>query len=68
MRIEIRYFFDNYHLDLRPLAPSPDQLTELQRVSPKLGRVVNFDRYRWHTATQSKTGIRCVINSNIGLI
>jgi len=58
--------FDNtYHPHLRPSAPSPDQLIELQRVSPKQGRVVIFDGYRWHTATQPKTGIRCVINSNV---
>ena len=58
--------FDNtYHPHLRPSAPSPDQLTELQRISPKQGRVVIFDGYRWHTATQPKTGIRCVINSNV---
>ena len=58
-------FNNTYHPDLRSSAPSPDQLTELQRVSPKQGRVVIFDGYRWHTATQPKTGIRCVINSNI---
>ena len=58
-------FENTYEPNLRPETPPPEQLKEVKRVSPKQGRVVVFDGYRWHTATQPKTGIRCVINSNI---
>jgi len=58
-------FENTYEPNLRPDAPTPEQLKESKRVSPKQGRVVIFDGYRWHTATQPKNGIRCVINSNV---
>jgi len=58
-------FENTYEPHFRPVAPTPEQLKEVKRVTPKQGRVVIFDGYRWHTATQPKTGIRCVINSNV---
>jgi len=45
--------------------PSLDQLTIKQKVMPKQGRVVIFDGFHWHTATQPRNNIRCVINSNV---
>ena len=57
--------FDSLYSASNPLPPEPKALREYKRVSPKQGRVVIFDGYRWHTATQPQKGIRCVINSNI---
>jgi hypothetical protein len=45
--------------------PKLSDLKEKIRVTPKQGRVVIFDGFHWHTATQPKNGIRCVINTNI---
>jgi hypothetical protein len=45
--------------------PKLSDLKEKIRVTPKQGRVVIFDGFYWHTATQPKNGIRCVINTNI---
>jgi hypothetical protein len=50
---------------VRQHKPRLDELKEKVRVSPKQGRVVIFDGYHWHTATQPQKGIRCVINTNI---
>jgi len=49
--------------------PSPSELVEKIRVKPKRGRVVIFDGFRWHTATQPKLcRARCVINTNLALV
>ena len=45
--------------------PELSALKEKLRVEPKRGRVVVFDGYHWHTATQPKKELRCVINTNI---
>lgn len=52
-------------IDLANKRPKLKELKEKQRVMPKQGRVVIFDGYHWHTATQPKKGLRCVINTNI---
>jgi hypothetical protein len=57
--------FENFYSEEESLPPEPLALIEKQRVSPKRGRVVVFDGYHWHTATQPRTGLRCVINSNV---
>ena len=48
-----------------PKPPEPNELKEKKRVRPKQGRVVIFDGYYWHTATQPTKGIRCIINSDV---
>ena len=45
--------------------PTENMLTEKLRVSPKQGRVVIFDGFYWHTATQPRNNMRCVVNFNI---
>ena len=45
--------------------PEPNELKVKKKVTPKQGRVVIFDGYHWHTATQPKKGMRCIINSNV---
>ena len=45
--------------------PEPNELKVKKKVTPKQGRVVIFDGYHWHTGTQPKKGMRCVININV---
>lgn len=45
--------------------PEPNELKVKKQVTPKQGRVVIFDGYHWHTGTQPKKGMRCIINSNV---
>jgi len=61
--------FENvYHPQDNTSAPEPSELIEKARITPKMGRVVIFDGYHWHTATQPKEAeVRCVINSNVVL-
>ena len=57
--------FENMYSAANPRPPERHQLKEKKRVRPKQGRVVIFDGYYWHTATQPTKGIRCIINTNI---
>jgi len=57
--------FENMYSKNKPDAPTPKQLKEKKSVTPKQGRMVIFDGYHWHTATQPRKGVRCVINSDI---
>jgi len=58
-----------YHPEFSPSPPEPKDLKEKLRVKPKRGRVVIFDGFRWHTATQPKMcKARCVINTNLALV
>jgi len=57
--------FKNMYSEISSTPPEPSDLVEKQRVSPKQGRVVVFDGYHWHTATQPRKHMRCVINSNV---
>jgi hypothetical protein len=57
--------FENMYGKQNPNAPEPSQLKEKKRVTPKQGRVVIFDGYYWHTATQPSKGVRCVINTDV---
>lgn len=57
--------FENMYSKKHPKPPEPHQLKVKKRVVPKQGRVVIFDGYYWHTATQPTKGIRCVINTDI---
>lgn len=57
--------FDNMYSKNHPQPPQPYQLKEKKRVKPKQGRVVIFDGYYWHTATQPSKHVRCVINTDI---
>jgi len=62
--------FENvYHPEKNPNAPEPNGLVEKVRVKPKRGRVILFDGYHWHTATQPLNAERrCVINTNLALV
>ena len=62
--------FENlYHPTGNKIPPEPSELKEKVRVKPKMGRVVIFDGFHWHTATQPKEAeVRCVINSNAVLL
>jgi len=51
--------------DILSNRPDEEQLVEKARVMPKKGRVLVFDGYHWHTATQPTKGVRLVINTNI---
>lgn len=57
--------FDNMYSKSDPKPPELHELKEKMRVTPKQGRVVIFDGYYWHTATQPTTGVRCVINTDV---
>jgi hypothetical protein len=57
--------FENMYSKKLPKPPEPHELKEKIRVAPKQGRVVVFDGYYWHTATQPTTGARCVINTDV---
>jgi hypothetical protein len=57
--------FENMYSRDNPNSPEPGELKEKMRVTPKQGRVVIFDGYYWHTATQPSKGIRCVINTDV---
>jgi hypothetical protein len=57
--------FENMYSKNDPKPPEPHQLKEKMRVTPKQGRVVIFDGYYWHTATQPAKGVRCVINTDV---
>lgn len=57
--------FENMYSKENPTPPEPNELTEKTRVTPKQGRLVIFDGYYWHTATQPTQNVRCVINSDI---
>jgi len=61
-------FEQMYDPELSPYPPKPSELREKLRVKPKRGRIVIFDGFRWHTATQPKLcKARCVINTNLAL-
>lgn len=57
--------FENMYSKENPKPPEPRELIEKARVTPKQGRVVIFDGYYWHTATQPSKGIRCIINTDV---
>jgi len=57
--------FENMYSKDNPRPPEPHELQEKIRVTPKQGRVVIFDGYYWHTATQPSRNVRCVINTDI---
>jgi hypothetical protein len=57
--------FENMYSKKYPKPPEPHELKEKIRVTPKQGRVVIFDGYYWHTATQPATSARCVINTDV---
>lgn len=57
--------FENMYNKNKPKAPEPRDLKEKKRVRPKQGRVVIFDGYYWHTATQPSKHVRCVINTDV---
>lgn len=57
--------FENMYHPNNTKVPELDELKVKQKVTPKQGRVVIFDGYHWHTGTQPKKGMRCVINSNV---
>jgi hypothetical protein len=57
--------FENMYSKSNPKPPQPSALKEKIRVTPKQGRVVIFDGYYWHTATQPTNGLRCVINTDV---
>ena len=50
-----------YNSELPPL----EETKELQRVSPKQGRVVIFDGAFYHTAEQPQKDVRLIINYNV---
>ena len=45
--------------------PFFEDIKELQRITPKQGRVVVFDGAHWHTAEQPTKDKRCIINFNV---
>jgi hypothetical protein len=57
--------FENMYHPNDTKVPEPSELKVKKKVTPKQGRVVIFDGYHWHTGTQPKNGMRCVINSNV---
>jgi len=57
--------FENMYSKDNTKAPELHELREKKRVTPQQGRVVIFDGYYWHTATQPSKGIRCVINTDV---
>jgi hypothetical protein len=57
--------FENMYSARYPKPPEPHELKEKIRVTPKQGRVVVFDGYYWHTATQPTSSTRCVINTDV---
>ena len=57
--------FENMYHQNDTKVPEPNELKVKKKVTPKQGRVVIFDGYHWHTATQPKKNIRCIINSNV---
>lgn len=42
-----------------------ENLSVLEKVTPKKGRVVVFDGSYYHTAEQPKNGMRCILNTNL---
>jgi len=57
--------FENMYHPNDVKVPEPNELKVKKKVTPKQGRVVIFDGYHWHTATQPEKGMRCIINSNV---
>ena len=57
--------FKNMYSKDNPKPPEPHELREKARVTPKKGRVVIFDGYHWHTATQPSKNVRCIINTDV---
>jgi hypothetical protein len=57
--------FENMYHPNDIKVPEPNELKVKKKVTPKQGRVVIFDGYHWHTGTQPKKGMRCIINSNV---
>lgn len=57
--------FENMYSKQDPKPPEPNKLREKIRVTPRQGRVVVFDGYYWHTATQPAKSARCVINTDV---
>jgi hypothetical protein len=57
--------FENMYHPNDIKVPEPNELKVKKKVTPKQGRVVIFDGYHWHTGTQPKKGMRCVININV---
>jgi hypothetical protein len=57
--------FKNMYSKKHPKPPELHELKEKIRVTPKQGRVVIFDGYYWHTATQPAASARCVINTDV---
>jgi hypothetical protein len=57
--------FENMYHPNDIKVPESNELKVKKKVTPKQGRVVIFDGYHWHTGTQPKKGMRCVINNNV---
>jgi ectoine hydroxylase-related dioxygenase (phytanoyl-CoA dioxygenase family) len=57
--------FENMYSESDRKVPELHELKEKMRVTPKQGRVVIFDGYYWHTATQPAKSVRCVINTDV---
>jgi len=57
--------YKNKMKDRNELPPLFDELEESIRIKPKAGRLVIFDGMHWHTANQTKTGVRCIINIDV---
>jgi hypothetical protein len=57
--------FENMYHPNNTKVPELNELKIKKKVTPKQGRVVIFDGYHWHTATQPTKGMRCIINSNV---
>lgn len=57
--------FENRYSEENTRKPELHELKEKMRVTPKQGRVVIFDGYYWHTATQPTKGARCIINTDV---
>jgi hypothetical protein len=59
--------FENMYSKEKPKRKPPllRKLKEKIRVTPKQGRVVIFDGFYWHTATQPSKNVRCVINTDV---
>ncbi|TNF99394.1 MAG: hypothetical protein EP297_05670 [Gammaproteobacteria bacterium] len=57
--------FENMYSKEKPKQPKLRNLKEKIRVTLKQGRVVIFDGFYWHTATQPSKSVRCVINTDV---
>ena len=54
--------YSNKYSPENPEQPYDRDLIVNASVRPKQGRIVIFDGYHWHTGTQPKRGLRCVMS------